>query len=138
MPTLPCARSRHDAPEALHLASPLCALASTSCQPPTPTRCVMRPDTARNESSPAVLRLLVEGAAANTGTGQDALQVQVIKRRGPPLVQSLSLPARHAGLSALLAVSAARADSSGRYGASSPAPDSQEHTYALDCLASPA
>lgn len=99
---------------------------------------VMRPDTARNESSPAVLRLLVEGAAANTGTGQDALQVQVIKRRGPPLVQSLSLPARHAGLSALLAVSAARADSSGRYGASSPAPDSQEHTYALDCLASPA
>ena len=89
---------------------------------------VMRPATARNESSPAVLRLLVGGPPIDTGADPDALQVQVLKRRGPPLLQALQLPARHAGLSALLAVSAARPF----------AAPPQERAHALDCLASAA
>jgi protein ImuA len=57
---------------------------------------VMRPQAARQESSPAVLRVLVRG--------QDALELHILKRRGPPLAQPLSLPARTARLAALLAV----------------------------------
>ena len=57
---------------------------------------VMRPLAAREESSPAALRVLV--------SGQDALVLHILKRRGPPLEQPLSLPARAARLAALLAV----------------------------------
>jgi protein ImuA len=61
---------------------------------------VLREATAQAESSPAVLRLLV------TQTPEDALAVDVLKRRGPPLANTLHLPARHAVLGALLAVGA--------------------------------
>lgn len=47
-----------------------------------------RPLTARNDSSPARLRLLVEG--------RETLQVHVLKRRGPPLAAPVELAA-HAG-----------------------------------------
>jgi protein ImuA len=77
---------------------------------------VMRPASAQQESSPAVLRLLVGGrdagprltggrAGAASGA-DDALCVQVLKRRGPPLDKVLILPARPAGLSVLLALGA--------------------------------
>jgi protein ImuA len=63
---------------------------------------VMRPAQAQQESSPAVLRLLLANAAPGQG---DALVVQLLKRRGPPLLQLLQLPARPARLGALLALS---------------------------------
>lgn len=65
---------------------------------------VLRPAQAQSESSPAVLRLLVGSAPPGTMLRVDALQVQVLKRRGPPLMQTLILPARSARLGALLAV----------------------------------
>lgn len=65
---------------------------------------VLRPAQAQCESSPAVLRLLVGCAPPGAMTRVDALQVQVLKRRGPPLTQTLVLPARSARLGALLAL----------------------------------
>lgn len=50
---------------------------------------------ARNEASPARLRLLLEGT--------QEMQVHILKRRGPPLLAALSLPAQPARLAALLA-----------------------------------
>ena len=61
---------------------------------------VMRPAQAQSESSPAVLRLLL-----SLQTDSDALELRILKRRGPPLEQPLVLPARAARLSALLALS---------------------------------
>jgi protein ImuA len=75
---------------------------------------VMRPAAAQQESSPAVLRLLLgpntsaaltragamgQGAVAacSTRVDPDALHVQVLKRRGPPLAQALSLCVRAVG-----------------------------------------
>lgn len=66
---------------------------------------VMRPAQAQGESSPAVLRLL-----ASTPPDSDALRVQILKRRGPPLEQPLSLAARPARLAALLATHGGQAD----------------------------
>jgi protein ImuA len=76
---------------------------------------VMRPASAQDESSPAVLRLSL-GEPASAG-GQSAAQpgsdrsclslglpVRILKRRGPPLAQVLDLPARPAQLSVLLTV----------------------------------
>lgn len=65
---------------------------------------VLRPIQAQCESSPAVLRLLVGSAPPGTKSRVDALHVQVLKRRGPPLTQTLELPARSARLGALLAL----------------------------------
>jgi len=84
---------------------------------------VLRPAAAQDESSPAVLRLLVGAAAlgatatrvprlgpvtqaASTPAHDDHLVVHILKRRGPPLAGVLHLPARHAALGALLAVHA--------------------------------
>lgn len=66
---------------------------------------VMRPAAAQSESSPAVLRLLVASAAPGVDTPADALWLQILKRRGPPLAHALLLPARSARLGALLALS---------------------------------
>ena len=65
---------------------------------------VMRPLAAREESSPATLRVLVSGQENGQVNGQDRLALHILKRRGPPLEQPLSLPARAARLAALLAV----------------------------------
>ncbi|WP_428574074.1 translesion DNA synthesis-associated protein ImuA [Ramlibacter sp.] len=62
---------------------------------------VFRPLAAMNESSPARLRLVVEGT--------DRLQLRVIKRRGAPLARTLELPARPLRLEALLASRKGRA-----------------------------
>jgi protein ImuA len=56
---------------------------------------VFRPLEVCSQSSPARLRLLVQGT--------DALEVQILKRRGPPLLQPLLLQAHPQKLSALLA-----------------------------------
>jgi protein ImuA len=56
---------------------------------------VLRPARCRSESSAAPLRLLLGGV--------DTLEVQVLKRRGPPLAQAVHLPARGPRLAALLA-----------------------------------
>ena len=62
---------------------------------------------ARQDSSPARLRLLLEGV--------DCLQLHIVKRRGPPLQAPLALPAYSSRLAALLAA---------RKGRAAPAPDS--------------
>ena len=56
---------------------------------------VFRPPAAQHESSPARLRLLLEGT--------DALKVRIIKRRGPPVDTPVLLPAHPPRLAALLA-----------------------------------
>jgi len=65
---------------------------------------VFRPLRAQQESSPAPLRLRLEGAADETGI----LRVDVFKRRGPPLAAPLLLDTRPARLAALLAASRER------------------------------
>ncbi len=78
---------------------------------------VMRPARAQHESSPAVLRVITSNPAMSkpaTSSPEaasdapdvlqgDALQVQLLKRRGPPLEQVLTLTARPARLGALMA-----------------------------------
>ncbi|MEO6017520.1 MAG: translesion DNA synthesis-associated protein ImuA [Polaromonas sp.] len=69
---------------------------------------VFRPLRAQNESSPAPLRLLLEGTAGMAEEGGNLL-VHVLKRRGPPLAAPLLLDTRAVRLSALLAASRERA-----------------------------
>ncbi|APW43988.1 translesion DNA synthesis-associated protein ImuA [Rhodoferax saidenbachensis] len=74
---------------------------------------VMRPATTQNAPSPAALRLHMGPRVPQDGTpgapgAEDALEVQVHKRRGPPLAQPLHLAARPARLSMLLAAQAWR------------------------------
>ena len=66
---------------------------------------VFRPLRAQNESSPAPLRLRLEGTTGDAGN----LLLHVLKRRGPPLAAPLLLDTRPARLSALLAASRERA-----------------------------
>jgi protein ImuA len=90
---------------------------------------VMRSAQARDESSAALLRLLLEPASA---AGQavdhtaDALRLHILKRRGPPLTQPLLLPARPARLAALLGLQR-------RPGADNNA-QGLEHNHAVDRL----
>jgi protein ImuA len=65
---------------------------------------VFRPSAARQESSPAPLRLLLSGANVNLG----AMQVEIIKRRGPAMAQPLQLPTQQQRLQALLQATHAR------------------------------
>lgn len=62
---------------------------------------VFRPEAARQQASPAPLRLWLQVRG-------DVLQVHVIKRRGPPLAQPVALPARSARLVATLQAQAWR------------------------------
>ncbi|MES2412891.1 MAG: translesion DNA synthesis-associated protein ImuA [Pseudomonadota bacterium] len=66
---------------------------------------VFRPLRAQNESSPAPLRLLIEGVPRDNCQ----LQVSVFKRRGPPLAAPILLDTRPARLAALLAATRDRA-----------------------------
>ena len=92
---------------------------------------VMRPAAAQTESSPAVLRLLL-----STHAQSDAVQLELLKRRGPPCTQALLLPARMGRLAALLAQ---RCGAGNRPAQAADAPDVAlpvEATYrALDSLA---
>ena len=67
---------------------------------------VMRPAYAQAESSPAVLRLL-----ASLQAGNDGVQLEILKRRGPPLIRPVCLPARNGRLAALLSRNQGRAGS---------------------------
>jgi len=60
---------------------------------------VFREERARQEASPARLRLLLEGAGDEGGS---SLQLHILKRRGPPLETPLRLPAHPPRLAALL------------------------------------
>ena len=62
---------------------------------------VVRPEQAQAESSPAALRLWVAPSVQQV----DALEVRALKRRGPPMGESLHLAARPARLLMLLAAS---------------------------------
>lgn len=62
---------------------------------------VFRGEDARHEASPARLRLLVEGDPV-AGPLSLQLQLQILKRRGPPLAHPLQLPAHPPRLAALL------------------------------------
>ena len=66
---------------------------------------VFRPLPAQHESSPAPLRLLLEGTVSEAGN----LQVHLLKRRGPPLAAPVLLATRPARLAALLAATRERA-----------------------------
>ncbi len=66
---------------------------------------VFRPLRAQHESSPAPLRLLLEGALSEQGN----LWVHVLKRRGPPLAAPVLLATWPARLALLLAASRERA-----------------------------
>lgn len=124
---------------------------------------VLRPSGAQSESSPAVLRLLLGSArplkvalaagragpmAAFAGgdVTSDALQVQILKRRGAPLAHTLVLPARPASLAVLLALRGERlqAGLDAVDGPPTPAKPAQplgakkEGGHALDCLATKA
>lgn len=75
---------------------------------------VFRPVSAAPKASPALLRLQVQGlqvqglpAGASTSAAP-GLQVQILKRRGPPLVQALDLPGCHPRLALALAAQAER------------------------------
>ena len=94
---------------------------------------VMRPAYVRTDSSPAVLRLLVSVPA-----GTDGMQLEIFKRRGPPLTRPVCLPARNARLAALLSRSQGRAGSrSAQHAHVAPATGSiVESGNALDCITS--
>lgn len=69
---------------------------------------VMRPASAQDDASPAALRLHIQPQAADvmsvaTSAWSDALQVQLLKRRGPPRDQPLHLLARNGRINLLLA-----------------------------------
>jgi protein ImuA len=68
---------------------------------------VFRPLRAQQESSPAPLRLLLEGTPSEAGEAGNLL-VHLLKRRGPPLAAPLLLATRPARLLALLAASRER------------------------------
>ena len=74
----------------------------------------MRPLAAQQEASPAALRLQLQPAQAQPPSPlhhalHDTLQVQLLKRRGPPLEQPLQLRARASRLTLLLASSQSHA-----------------------------
>jgi len=68
---------------------------------------VCRPPSSRQEASPAPLRLLLDWpqAQAEAGGRPPALQVEVFKRRGPPLAAPLLLQMQPSALQQLLAAS---------------------------------
>jgi protein ImuA len=76
---------------------------------------VFRTPAARNESSPARVRIEIEEA--------EELRVHLLKRRGPPLATAIELLAQPARLQALLA---------SRKNAGIPAPTDKERSHVLD------
>lgn len=72
---------------------------------------VFRPVSAAPQASPALLRLRVQGragAAEASASAAPGMQVQILKRRGPPLAQGLDLPGCHPRLAKTLAAQAER------------------------------
>ena len=70
---------------------------------------VFRPAGVAPQASPALLRLQVQGLAQpGDAVLSPGMQVQNLKRRGPPLAQGLDLPGCHPRLAQVLAAQAAR------------------------------
>ena len=70
---------------------------------------VFRPASAAPQASPALLRLLVQGLALpGDAAAAPGMQVQILKRRGPPLAQGLDLPGCHPRLAQVLLAQADR------------------------------
>ena len=69
---------------------------------------VFRPLQAKNESSPAPLRLRLAGVPQTSGMSPYNLQIDVFKRRGPPLAAPVLIDTRPPRLAALLAASRER------------------------------
>lgn len=72
---------------------------------------VFRPASAASQASPALLRLQVQGRTLPgeaSAAAWPGMQVQVLKRRGPPLVQGLDLPGCHPRLAQALVAQAER------------------------------
>ena len=70
---------------------------------------VFRPASAAPQASPALLRLLVQGLALPGDTASSpGLQVEILKRRGPPLAQGIDLPGCHPRLAQVLLAQAER------------------------------
>ncbi len=63
---------------------------------------VVRPKNAASSASPARVRLTIRGVQATPGSDR-LLEVDILKRRGPPLAQPLFLPAESERIRALLA-----------------------------------
>ncbi len=84
---------------------------------------VMRPLSAARESSPSRLRLQLEGTRT--------LRVHILKRRGPPLMQPVLLPAHPPRLAALL-------ESRRGHSAAPAAPSPQDRSHVLDRTETPA
>jgi len=94
---------------------------------------VMRPARAQAESSAAVLRVLVA-----VQPDSDELRVEILKRRGPPSVQPLVVPARQGRMAALLSRSRGWAGQAAPV-AAPPAPSMQEPAHhVLDRTTAPA
>ena len=104
---------------------------------------VMRPSAARQESSPAVLRLVLEqgavpGSAFATGAASqtDCLRLHILKRRGPPLEQAVHVPVCEPALALLLAALHSPgpivAPIAVRVATSMTAPPPQETLHAMD------
>ena len=93
---------------------------------------VFRPLRVSPQASPAVLRLAVQ-------TGALGMQVQILKRRGPPLAQALHLPACHPRLAQALAAQAERRraaqEAAHGMGALAVRSPTQGRAHALDCTA---
>ena len=70
---------------------------------------VFRPLQAQHDSSPAPLRLRLAGLSSPTSAAPYNLQIDVFKRRGPPLAAPVLIDTRPARLTALLAASRERA-----------------------------
>jgi protein ImuA len=70
---------------------------------------VMRPAALQADASPAALRLVLQPQPPAQSPRLDALAVQIVKRRGPPLARPLQLQARAARLAVLLAAEGAHA-----------------------------
>ena len=70
---------------------------------------VFRPAHRAPQASPALLRLLVQGLALpGDAAASPDMQVQILKRRGPPLAQGLDLPGCHPLLAQVLMAQAER------------------------------
>ena len=70
---------------------------------------VFRPASAAAQASPALLRLQVVGQAMPGGMfAYPEMQVQILKRRGPPLAKGLDLPGCHPRLAQVLVAQAER------------------------------
>ena len=68
---------------------------------------VFRPAAVAQDASPAPLRVMLEPQTADSATNAP-MRLRILKRRGPPLMKTLDLPAQPDAIARLLAASRAR------------------------------